>query len=118
VAGDPNTLWCLNKTTGETVWKWDYKFPDKNGQDFSNLAIVKDRLYVITGDSILWCFGSGPSQVANDPSQVANDPSQVANEVVNKLPDYTPMFAGIIAAVVVSIIIGLYSIYDHRKLRK
>jgi outer membrane protein assembly factor BamB len=33
-------------------------------------------------------------------------------------PDYTPMFAGIIVAIAVSIIIGIYSIYDHRKLRK
>ncbi len=33
-------------------------------------------------------------------------------------PDYTVMFAGIIAALIVSIIIGLYSVYDHRKLHK
>jgi outer membrane protein assembly factor BamB len=33
-------------------------------------------------------------------------------------PDYTPIFAGIIAAIAVSIIIGLYNIYDRRKLRK
>jgi hypothetical protein len=33
-------------------------------------------------------------------------------------PDYTMMFAAIIALVVIAILIGVYSIYDHRKLKK
>ena len=33
-------------------------------------------------------------------------------------PDYTLMLVGIIVAVAISIIIGVYSIYDHRKLHK
>jgi outer membrane protein assembly factor BamB len=33
-------------------------------------------------------------------------------------PDYTMVFVGLIIAVAISIIVGLFSIYDHRKLRK
>ena len=33
-------------------------------------------------------------------------------------PDYTAMLAGIIVGVIIFIIIGIYSIYDHRKLHK
>jgi len=32
--------------------------------------------------------------------------------------DYSPMFTGVYVAVAIAILIGLYSIYDHRKLRK
>jgi outer membrane protein assembly factor BamB len=46
----------------------------------------------------------------------ASSTSTPAKEV--SVPDYTPMFAGIIVAVAVSIIIGIYSMYDNRKLRK
>lgn len=32
--------------------------------------------------------------------------------------DYSPMFTGVYVAVAIAILIGLYSIYDHRKLKK
>ena len=34
------------------------------------------------------------------------------------IPDYTLIFAAIIALVIIAILIGAYSIYDHRKLKK
>jgi outer membrane protein assembly factor BamB len=58
-----------------------------------------------------------PSYVATGLSVAAALPTPTpTNEA--PAPDYTAMFAGIIVGVIISIIIGIYSIYDHRKLHK
>jgi hypothetical protein len=56
---------------------------------------------------------AGISVTATSPTPI---PTPTATPIV--IPDYTTLFVVIIAAVIISIAIGLYSIYDHSKLRK
>lgn len=60
-------------------------------------------------------LGAEPAPPAPTPAPTTDE---VANQVISQLPTFPTTDLVIKAAIVVSIIIGLYSIYDHRKLRR
>jgi hypothetical protein len=78
-----------------------------------------EGLYTITanfaGDE---SYGSSYATTGLSVGPAPPEPTVPEPVEIPAYPDYTPMFAGIIAAVAVAIIIGIVSLLDHRRLRK